>query len=213
MKEKNESMPTPSQKQVEVSRQIIEAISDSTQSHIILIAPNFRIIFFNRRAWYSSKHLYGRELNIGESILRYRRKFDESLFKDFYDNFYRALASGHAVIAEREMQYSSMKFWLRTEYTPVYDGEEIIGVALRLVDISERKKQEMKIKEQNERLRQIAWIQSHETRQPIATILGLINILDKSSLSEDNSKIVGMLEETITKLDTVIRDTVISANS
>ncbi len=200
-------------RQVEVSRQIIEAISDSTQSYIVLIAPNFRIIFFNKRAWYSSKHLFGKELIVGESILRYERRFDDAVFKDFYENFYKAITSGHTVSAEREMKYSSMTFWLRTEYTPVFEQEEIIGVALRVVDITERKMQEMKIKEQSERLKQIAWIQSHETRQPIATILGLINILDKSSLSEDNNMIIAMLEATVTKLDNVIRDTVVSANA
>jgi signal transduction histidine kinase len=61
-------------------------------------------------------------------------------------------------------------------------------------------------------LNHIAWSQSHETRQPLATLLGLINILDKTSLSEDNKKIIGLLEETAHKLELVIRQNVIRAN-
>ncbi len=56
-------------------------------------------------------------------------------------------------------------------------------------------------------------MQSHQTRQPVATILGLINILDKSELGEKNLEIIRLLEQTTQRLDDVIRDTVIKANS
>jgi signal transduction histidine kinase len=95
----------------------------------------------------------------------------------------------------------------------VYDQGEIMGVALRIVDITERKKKEQQIDKQNEQLRKIAWIQSHQTRQPIATMLGLIYILDKVTLTEENLKIIRMLEAEVGKLDAVISDTVSRANS
>lgn len=66
---------------------------------------------------------------------------------------------------------------------------------------------------QSDLLQQISWMQSHKTRQPLATLLGLIHIIDKSSLSDDNLEIVEMLEKTAQKLDEVIRHTVIKANS
>jgi len=71
---------------------------------------------------------------------------------NFYENFfYKAITSGHTVSAEREMELLNMTFWLRTEYTPVFEQEEeIIGVALRVVDITERKMQRDEIKEQSE---------------------------------------------------------------
>lgn len=66
---------------------------------------------------------------------------------------------------------------------------------------------------QNDLLQQISWMQSHKTRQPLATLLGLIHIIDKSSLSDSNLEIIDMLEKTAKKLDEVIRLTVIKANS
>ena len=66
---------------------------------------------------------------------------------------------------------------------------------------------------QSDLLQQISWIQSHKTRQPLATLLGLIHIIDKATLSDDNLEIIGMLEKTAQKLDEVIRHTVITANS
>jgi len=47
----------------------------------------------------------------------------------------------------------------------------------------------------------------------VATILGLINILDKKTLTDDNREIVALLEKTIVKLDEVIRETIVKANS
>ncbi|MEO7992212.1 MAG: histidine kinase dimerization/phospho-acceptor domain-containing protein [Chryseolinea sp.] len=84
---------------------------------------------------------------------------------------------------------------------------------MRVIDISERKNREKQIKKQNEQLRKILWIQSHRTRQPVASILGLIHILDKKSLTEDNQKIFQMLQVEADKLDNVIRETVIRTNS
>jgi CBS domain-containing protein len=66
---------------------------------------------------------------------------------------------------------------------------------------------------QSDLLQQISWIQSHKTRQPLATLLGLIHIIDKTTLSDNNLEIIQMLEKTAQKLDDVIRHTVIKANS
>ncbi|MBT1697679.1 PAS domain-containing protein [Fulvivirgaceae bacterium PWU4] len=201
------------QEQAKRSDQIMRAICDSTQSFIILISLDFRIIFFNKRALHFSKLQYGKDLQVGDSFMSYQRDGEEAVFMTFQDNFSQAIASGCPVTTEREMRYHNLTVWIRTEYTPVYDKGKVIGVALRIVDISERKKKELQIEKQNEQLRQISWIQSHKTRQPIATILGLVHILDKTSLTEDNRKIIAMLEKTVTQLDMVIRDTVIRANS
>lgn len=199
--------------QAERSRQIISAIFDSTQSFILLISLEYKIIFFNKKAMHSSKILYGRELKVGDSFMSYQRDGDEEAFKVFRDNFSKTIATGHIVVSEREMTYHNVTSWFRSEYTPVYDQGKIIGVALRVIDISERKNREKQIEKQNEQLGQISWLQSHHTRQPVASILGLIHILDKKSLTEDNQKIIGMLQVEIDKLDRVIRETVIRANS
>jgi len=145
--------------------------------------------------------------------MSYKRDGDESIFQAFQENFNKAITTEGLVLSEREVRYHDVVCWFKAEYIPVYDQGKIIGVALRVIDISEQKQKEKQIEKQNEQLWNISWIQSHLTRQPIATILGLIHILDKTSLTEDNREIIRMLEEEIGKLDAVIRDTVIRANS
>ncbi len=200
---------------LEQSRQVLQAIFDSTQSYIILVDPQYRIIFFNKKAQEGSLSLHGRELKLGDSILAYTESgVDEMALLTFHENYNKAITTKQTVVSEREIYYPSMmSSWIRSEYTPIYDNGVLIGVALRIVDITERKRHEIQIEMQTEILQQISWMQSHQTRQPVATILGLLNILEKSSLSDDNRKIVAMLEDTALKLDDVIRDTVIRANS
>jgi tetratricopeptide (TPR) repeat protein len=57
-------------------------------------------------------------------------------------------------------------------------------------------------------LSDIATIQSHEVRAPLATILGLVSLIDQAELSEENRKVVGYLQKSSRELDDVIRKTV-----
>ena len=190
----------------------MRALFESMQSAVILLAPDYRVLFFNGTATQSSRMLYGRDIRIGDNFMDFEREGDEAVFHAFKTNFRKAITEKRTISSERGVRYHGASRWLKCEYTPVYDDSSLVGVTLRVIDATERKQRDDQIKRQNEQLRNIAWMQSHVTRQPLATILGLINILDKNSLTDDNRKIVGMLEETVGKLDQVVRDMVILAN-
>jgi PAS domain S-box-containing protein len=73
-------------------------------------------------------------------------------------------------------------------------------------DNTELKEKELRILCQNEQLREIAQINSHVIRRPVASILGLINLLDKRAVtSEENLEILEHLLTATQELDTVIR--------
>jgi PAS domain S-box-containing protein len=88
----------------------------------------------------------------------------------------------------------------------------INGRRSRLVaikDITDKKKDRQEILAQNQRLREIAQISSHETRKPLASILGLVNLFDKENMSNPlNKEILQYLEITANELDTVIHNIV-----
>ncbi len=82
--------------------------------------------------------------------------------------------------------------------------------AIRMVgamnDKTELKEKELRILEQNQRLREIAQINSHVIRKPVATILGLMEIFDKTSVSgKQNLEIIQHLATTTQELDDVIK--------
>lgn len=60
--------------------------------------------------------------------------------------------------------------------------------------------------EQQRLLEKIAWIQSHKVRKPLANILGLVDLIDKNSFSEDDKGIIEMLKMSSNELDDVVRE-------
>jgi PAS domain S-box-containing protein len=81
-------------------------------------------------------------------------------------------------------------------------------------EVNERKQAEEKILAQNEILREIAWHQSHTIRRPVATILGLINLINKeeNATEAEKKQYLNYLLETTQELDSVIHTIVEKTN-
>jgi signal transduction histidine kinase len=93
-------------------------------------------------------------------------------------------------------------------FNPIYrkSKNEIVGVGCFARDITERLKTEEALIEQNERLKNIASLSSHELRRPVASMLGLLNIIDKENFSNpENQQIIEHLHTVGNEIDEVIR--------
>lgn len=56
-------------------------------------------------------------------------------------------------------------------------------------------------------LEKISWIQSHKVRKPLANIIGLVDLMEKSKkLDEEDTAVMGMLSSSAKELDGVIRE-------
>lgn len=75
-----------------------------------------------------------------------------------------------------------------------------------LLDITDLTKHVEKIEEQNEKLRDIAWLQSHGVRAPVARIIGLANLIqDHRGGEEETRNMLDMLIRSVEELDSLIR--------
>ncbi len=200
------------QEELHATKQILKAIFDSTKSSIFLVAPDYSIIFFNKWARDGCKFLYGRDMFVGDSILNYSQDGDEKNAESFKREFEKTIRTNSPLVTEREMHHPQMSYWVRLEYTPVYDDQKLIGVLFNVQNISDQKKFEKQNEEKHNQLNHIAWSQSHETRRPLASLLGLINIIDKESLNTENLELIKMLEENALKLEKIIQQNVVRAN-
>ena len=84
------------------------------------------------------------------------------------------------------------------------------GVAIRMVgamqDITATKRHIQEIENKNERLSEIAWLQSHVVRAPLARIMSITDLLLEKDCSRDEETIfLKALRESSLELDTVIR--------
>jgi PAS domain S-box-containing protein len=86
------------------------------------------------------------------------------------------------------------------------------GAPLRLngflLDITEQTKYIQKIEEKNKRLREIAWIQSHGVRAPLARIMGLISLIQNHRDDAEVDNVLSMILQSIEELDTLVRTVV-----
>ena len=83
-----------------------------------------------------------------------------------------------------------------------------IGAYVVAHDITDEVNNMIQLKVQNEQLRQIAWIQSHKVRGPLATILGLAQLFKNKEFNVETEEIIDGILESSEKLDIVIREIV-----
>lgn len=76
-----------------------------------------------------------------------------------------------------------------------------------LQDVTELVLYMQKVEMQNQQLKQIAWIQSHKVRSPVASILGLVQLFNPEDPADDtNKQVINGLKEAAANLDEVIKE-------
>lgn len=74
-------------------------------------------------------------------------------------------------------------------------------------DVTERITYVEAIEKQNEKLKEISWIQSHVVRAPLARIMGLIDIIKNYGIDDtDNKNLLSLLITSAEELDVIIKD-------
>ncbi|MBD1258971.1 PAS domain-containing protein [Maribacter polysiphoniae] len=92
------------------------------------------------------------------------------------------------------------------------DGSQCILVTCN--DVTENRTNQIAIEKQNKKLREIAWMQSHIVRAPLARMMGIIELF-YGNLVDENEKIE-MLDHVYSsalELDTIIKDIVLKSQS
>lgn len=73
-------------------------------------------------------------------------------------------------------------------------------------DVTDQEKIQNKIQEQNNKLKKIAWMQSHEIRKPVANIIGLLNLCDATKMDVQQTQLLHYLRGSANELDNLIRN-------
>ncbi|MBW3545743.1 MAG: PAS domain S-box protein, partial [Bacteroidetes bacterium] len=105
--------------------------------------------------------------------------------------------------------------WLSLDITPILDDASVVvNIVVLQTDITFRKEAEARqqqltedLYKKNSDLQQFTYIVSHNLRSPITAAMGLINLLsihDRSSADFDTT--LGYLQESIYKIDSVLKD-------
>ncbi len=139
---------------------------------------------------------------------KYMESYGEPLINEWRTYYDRAFSGEKYLITKKGLSYSpDNPIYYETYFNPIYSVTgAVIGVGCFSRNISERLKTERALIDQNNRLKQIATLSSHDLRRPVASMLGLINIIDKENFSNPaNKEVIEHLFTVGTEIDTVIR--------
>lgn len=133
----------------------------------------------------------------------------EAFIQSRTNDYIRAL-NGESFTTVVEDYYDGDILCKEFSNNPIFDHTgKIIGVNCIARDVSEQKRQMIKIQEQNEKLKEIAFIQSHNVRGPVASILGLTELFMIDPVEDEhNAEILKFLKVATNNLDNIIREIV-----
>ena len=182
-------------------RSMFESLSDS----YFLLGKQGQIIDFNNAAYRFVKDKYGIELSYG----RIMTGFLTQAYREIFSQHFKNALNGDRVQLEWLADYGIMgSIWWDCVFEPVKnEWSEIIGVSYVARNINDRKIDEEKIKEQNRLLSRVAEIQSHDYRGPVASILGLMNLIEADDYKASKEYLI-MLQSAVKNLDEKIQEVV-----
>jgi hypothetical protein len=182
----------------------LNSFFESSVSCHLLVGRNLEVLAFNKTFADIIRNTLGVEMKIGNDVNQY---IDEKLMPEFLLNFKQALAGKH-IINESATLRNDQKIWWNYDYVPAYDPEgEVIGVSYNAINISAVKVQQQESDAKDASLKAIAFIQSHELRRPVSSILGLMSLFKADNYRASKEDMM-MLERAVLELDETIRKTV-----
>lgn len=190
--------------QIIASEKTLQSIINSSDNVLIYMDTDSRIKYANKRAQQHAIKLFGKPFLIGDRLTDYYPEQEQTLAKEHQ----RKLKEQKATIShEHEVAYpDGEKLWFLRRYYGVFEENgELSGIVIASINITKRKEQEIQIRKHADTLKEIAKIQSHEIRRPVANIMGLSDLMDlRQKTLEENEQILQYLRMSAQELDQII---------
>jgi PAS domain S-box-containing protein len=185
----------------------LEALINNTEDQIWSLDKESRYVYMNRAYRNQIARLTGAEPKEGDYSYLHQG-YSEDVIEQWNQFYGRALAGErYSIVNESIDPITRQVLCFEISFNPIYKVKgDITGVGCFARNITERLEIEKAIISQNERLRHIASLTSHELRRPVASMLGLINIMDRRNFyNPDNKEVIEHLLTVGNEIDEVIR--------
>ncbi len=190
--------------QISASEKTLQSIINSSDNVLIYMDTDFRIKYANRRAQEHAIKMFGSPFLVGERLTKYYPEPEQALAQEHK----KMLEQQKSTISHEHMiayPDGEKKWFLRRYYGVFDDNGTLTGLVIASINITERKEQELQIQKHAEALKEIAKIQSHEIRKPVANIIGLTDLMDfQQKTIEENEQILQYLKMSAQELDQMI---------
>ncbi|SDE79077.1 PAS domain S-box-containing protein [Mucilaginibacter pineti] len=195
------------QEQALWTKNSLEALINNTHDQIWSVDKELRFVYLNDAYVKQISHITGTEPKAGDYSYKHPG-YNQGIHDDWNGYYQRALKGEQYTITSesRDLKTKALLFF-EVSFNPIYTlNGEIIGVGCFSRDVTRLLKTEQELIDQNERLRNIATLSSHEIRRPVASMMGLISIMDRDNFfNPENEEIIEHLLTVSTEIDDVIR--------
>ncbi|HXS35243.1 MAG TPA: PAS domain S-box protein [Flavipsychrobacter sp.] len=183
--------------------QNLRSMIDNTDDLIWSVDKNYTIITANNPYKAHIKAGIGKEIAIGKTVLL--KEHGEKKLEKWLKHYSRAL-NGETFTVIEETIYNNAPRYAEIRFNPIYNQKsEVVGISCLSRNITERRKQLQKIELQNQKLKEIAWIQSHKVRNHVASILGLLQLYNDEDATFANNEVIDGIRTAATDLDDIIK--------
>ncbi|WP_280956350.1 PAS domain-containing sensor histidine kinase [Belliella baltica] len=185
------------------SKATLQAIIESSKESIWSLDTNLKVIFCNQKVADQFNRAFGKKLGEGMSML----EMIPEKFKELWEVRYKKALNGESIVFTEEIEIENENFLFESSIQPVFVNNKIIGIAVFSKDVTETTLHIKTIEKQNKTLKEIAWMQSHKVRAPLARLMGLVMLLE-----EDDQFDIPVLEvrkeilNSSLELDSIIRE-------
>ncbi len=185
----------------------LEALINNTEDQIWSIDIETRYVYMNQAYRSQIAYLTGFEPKEGDYSNKHLGYTPDVIER--WNGYYKRAFNGeiYTVVNESVDPLTKETLSFEISFNPIFQANGLItGIGCFARNITQRLKTEKAIVDQNERLRHIASLTSHELRRPVASMLGLISIMDRQNFyNPDNKEIIEHLFTVGNEIDEVIR--------
>jgi len=185
----------------------LEALINNTEDQIWSLDKETRYVYMNKAYRKQISQLTGVEPKEGDYSYLHPG-YSEQIIEEWTQYYNRALTGErYSIVNESIDPLTQQVLSFEISFNPIYKIKgDITGIGCFARNITGLLKTEKAIIDQNERLRDIASLTSHELRRPVASMLGLLNIMDRVNFfNPDNKEVIEHLLTVGTEIDEVIR--------
>jgi PAS domain S-box-containing protein len=188
----------------------LRLLINNTDDPIWMVDNRYTIIECNESF---KKWIYcfiGQELHKGDNILFNQQ---DKKYLEKFEMCYQLALNGRSFRSVEDMTVNGEIRYPTVSFNPVYYDDKIIGVSCFARDITEQRKHLLRIEQQNAALKEIAFIQSHNVRGPVATIMGLEQLFNYDEMADPiNKEIMEGIALVSKQLDLIIKEIIKKSN-
>lgn len=183
----------------------LSLIASMTHNPVIISDPEARIEWVNKSFEDLSGYTLEEVRGLRPSAFLHGPETRESTMLEIQEK----LAKAQPCVVEI-LNYTSegQPYWVLMDITPVMDDS---GKLERLIiiqtNITEKKKFVEQLKEKNKLLMEVAYISSHRLRKPVASMLGVMALMDKENLANpENERLLSFIEQLTNDMDAMLHE-------